>query len=64
MAASEVLTVPEVAQVMGLSEGLIYQAIREGGLPHRRIGRRIIVPRAALHRWLLSAGEESTEESA
>lgn len=47
-----VYTVAEVAQVLGISEWLAYQRIRSGELPSRRIGRRIVVPKAALDRWL------------
>jgi excisionase family DNA binding protein len=50
-----VLTVKETAKVLGLGLNQTYEAIRRGLIPSMRIGKRIIVPRAALHKKL--AGE-------
>jgi excisionase family DNA binding protein len=44
----EVLTVDEVARVLRISRGLAFAAVRDGTIPHIRVGRRILVPRAAL----------------
>jgi excisionase family DNA binding protein len=43
-----VLTVEEAAEVMRISRGSAYEAVRTGDLPHVRIGRTIRVPRKAL----------------
>jgi excisionase family DNA binding protein len=43
-----VLTVEEMAEVMRISRGSAYEAIRTGAVPHVRIGRTIRVPRKAL----------------
>ena len=51
-----VLTVKEVARLLGINKNSIYGAIARGELPHIRIGRSIRVPRAALERFL--AGKE------
>jgi excisionase family DNA binding protein len=59
-----VLTVEEVAAVLGISRGLAYAAVREGHLPHIRIGRRILVPVAALERFLEQAGQAEVTPSA
>jgi excisionase family DNA binding protein len=45
-------TVPEVAQLLGISKDSAYEAARRGELPIRMIGRRMLVPRAALLRLL------------
>jgi len=46
------LTVPEAAQLLGISRNEAYLAVQRGELPARRIGRRILIPRVALERWL------------
>jgi len=51
-AASAVLTVEEAAAVLRISRQSAYQAARSGELPTVRIGRRMLVPRAALERML------------
>jgi excisionase family DNA binding protein len=52
--ACRVYTVPEVAQLLGLSRNRAFVAAREGRLPVPviRIGRRMFVSRAALDRFL------------
>lgn len=42
------LTVPEAADLLGISRGAGYDAARRGELPTVRIGRRYLVPRKAL----------------
>ncbi len=49
---SLVVTVEETRKLLGLSRGLVYQAISTGEIPSIRIGRRILIPRAALKRLL------------
>ncbi len=56
------LTVEEAAEVLGISRAFAYEAARRGDIPSIRIGRRILVPKAALNR-LLSGEEESLEDS-
>jgi excisionase family DNA binding protein len=45
-------TVPEAARVLGISKDLAYEAAHRGELPICIIGRRMMVPRAALLRLL------------
>ncbi|KZM68086.1 helix-turn-helix domain-containing protein [Nocardia terpenica] len=45
-------TVEEVAELLGLSRGNAYRAVRAGEIPAKRIGRRWVVPRSAFHAWL------------
>ena len=51
-----VLTVEEARVKLGLSRGLIYEAVRRGSIPSIRIGRRILIPREALHRLIDASG--------
>lgn len=45
-------TIPETARILGLSRAAAYRAAARGDIPARRIGGRLIVPRAALSRML------------
>ena len=45
----------EVAQALGVSRDLVDEAIRRG-LPHRRIGRRVVIPVRELRAWLVAGG--------
>ncbi len=47
-----VISVPEAAELLGISRGLAYELARVGQLPSLRLGRRLVVPRAALLTWL------------
>ena len=51
-----VLTVSEVAQLLGLSRNSAYQGVMKGEIPSVRVGKRILVPRIALEKMLESAG--------
>lgn len=42
------LTVDETAGVLGIGRSSAYEAVRQGQLPVIRIGRRYLVPKAAL----------------
>jgi len=42
---------------LGISKGLMYEAIRRGDIYCLKIGRRLLIPRAALER-LLKAPED------
>jgi len=47
-----VLNVNEAAKLLGLSRGSAYQACLTGQIPHIKIGKRILIPKAALDRLL------------
>ncbi len=49
------LTVPEAAQTLGIGRSAAYEAARTGEIPTVRIGRRLLVPVAALERMLAQA---------
>ncbi len=48
------LTVEEAAATLGISRAFAYEAVRRGEIPSIRIGRRVLVPKAALNRLLSS----------
>ncbi len=45
-------TVPETAKILGIGRSAAYEAARSGQIPTIRIGKRILVPLAALERML------------
>jgi len=47
-----VLSVEEARLQLGISRGLMYEAVRRGEIPSIRIGRRIIIPAAAFEQFL------------
>ncbi len=50
------VSIDEAARVLGIGRGLAYAMAKEGKIPVLQLGRRILVPRAALER-LLSEGD-------
>ena len=55
-----VYSVAEAGKLLGLSRGLMYEGIRTGQIPSVKIGRRILIPRAALDRLLEGTGTNNT----
>jgi excisionase family DNA binding protein len=50
-------SVDELAQELGISRQSCYRGLRDGSIPVGiRIGKRFILPRAAVRNWLASAG--------
>ena len=47
-----VLTPSEVAQELGSSTDVVYDALRRGAIRSVRLGRKILIPRAALDDFL------------
>lgn len=45
--------VEEAAELLGISRGSAFEAVRQGTIPALRIGRRIVVPAPALLALLL-----------
>ena len=47
-----VLSVNEVAKLLGLNRNSVYEAAKRGELPIIRLGRRVLISRAGLQRML------------
>ena len=45
----------ELARILGIARNGVYAALRNGKIPHIRIGRRFVIPRAAVIAWFASA---------
>ena len=46
------LSVPEVAKVLGISRAGAYELVRSDSFPKIRIGNRIVVPRDKFIAWI------------
>jgi len=59
---SPVMTVDEAAIYLKISRPTAFKAIHTNSIPHIRIGRRILVSRAALEKLLANAGAINNED--
>ena len=53
------VTVEEAATILGVDRNKAYEAARSGEIPTIRIGKRLLVPRAALERLLAVGANRS-----
>ena len=51
------MTVDETAIELGISRNAAYEAVKRGEIPSIRIGRRLLIPKAAFDRMLAEAGQ-------
>jgi excisionase family DNA binding protein len=49
-------SVAALAEDLGMCEPSTRDALRENRIPHIRLGKRYILPRAAIAEWLRNAG--------
>lgn len=56
------MSVEEVAKALGISRTFAYEAVHRGDIPHIKIGKRMLVPRAALARVLAAAENPDERE--
>jgi len=49
-------SVDELAVELGLNRAGTYKGLRDGTIPSIRLGKRFIIPRAAIQEWLRTAG--------
>jgi excisionase family DNA binding protein len=59
-----ILTAREASQLLGLSRSSVYQGMLTGEIPHVRIGKRKLIPRAALERMLDGGGTNADRNTA
>jgi len=58
----QTFSVPEAAEILGIDRNSGYAAAKNGELPTIRIGKRLLVPKAALERLLNTAGQSRTAQ--
>ncbi len=49
-------SVDELAAELQLSRSIVYRGLRDGTIPSLRVGKRFILPKAAISEWLRNAG--------
>lgn len=54
----QTMTVDEAAAILGISRAKAYECARTGELPSIRLGRRVLIPAAALARLLQPSGDD------
>lgn len=64
MTAARFLTLPEAAERLGhISPETLYRLAREGNLPVRRIGRRVVIAERRLDEWAEDVGDVRHRDS-
>ena len=51
------LSVPEAAQIVGVSQSKMYEIVKIKGFPTIHIGRRLLVSAKGLERWIEEQAE-------
>jgi excisionase family DNA binding protein len=51
----------ELTRILGLSRTGVYAALRDGTIPNVRIGRRFVVPKAAVESWFAKIGQQGAK---
>jgi len=51
-------SVEQLAAELGISRATAYVGLRNGTIPAIRLGKRFVIPRAAISEWLRNAGKE------
>ena len=64
MSCEQLLSVPEVARLAGVSEWIVRQAIHAGELEAQRVGRAWAIRRGDAEDWLEAPPEQEGEEDA
>ena len=59
VSSSQVYSVRQVAVLLGMNLGLVYDLVRKGEIPAKRLGKRWIIPRRAFEVWLNTPSAES-----
>jgi excisionase family DNA binding protein len=60
--SSLVLTVEELASMLGISRALAYELVRRGVITSIRLGRRLVVPRRRLLAMIEGHGDEAVAD--
>ncbi|RJX27178.1 MAG: DNA-binding protein [Dethiobacter sp.] len=58
------LSVEEAAVVLDVNVNTVYEYCRQGMIPNRRLGKRVVIPRPALLKWLDESAANLREKRA
>src|SRR5258708_7309100 len=59
----ELLRVWELATMLGVTSGRVYQLIAEGEVPATRVGRALRIPKPALEAWLQRCTADASQSA-
>lgn len=57
MEAMKLLTIPEAAAILNVTEARAYELVRLGILPACRLGRQLRIDQAQLQEWIRNGGK-------
>lgn len=52
------LSVPEAAEIIGISKSKMYELVRSKGFPTIQVGKRLLVSAKGLERWIEEQAEK------
>ena len=55
------LNVKQLAELLGVSDSSVYELIQEDDFPSLRIGKRIVVPKEELRKWITAHTKGASE---
>ena len=56
-------SVIEMAELLGIGRSKAYELVRSGTVPSLRLGRRIVIPKLALSRFLAECAYQNNDET-
>jgi len=56
---NDIISPEEVAKRLGISMAYVYRLVNAGKMPSIRLGRRIIIPRAAWEHWFEEQAQDA-----
>jgi excisionase family DNA binding protein len=62
--SSKILDVYMTAELLTVSTGTVYDLLRKGNLPARKVGRKWLTTRTAVLRWIEHSSEQDTQARA
>ena len=51
------LDATEVADLLGVSRGFVYELVRRNKIPHKRLMKRVVFPKEIIEKWILEVEE-------
>ena len=58
-----VYSVTEIAELLGIGRSKAYELVRSGTIPSLRLGKRIVIPKLALSRFLAECAHQNADEA-
>ena len=58
-----VYSVTEIAKLLDIGRSKAYELVRSGTIPSLRLGRRIVIPKLALSRFLAECAHQNADEA-